>query len=133
MSSRNEPPRIIDSVMVARVLTSLCITLAACSGGTGPATDVRTVLFTNALGSDYFAVAVDNAIPPRLDTALLVPNGAQVCLRLSHSTLTLDELVELLSADEFGNVIADVYIRPPLGSWTWNGAAPNATAAPPCQ
>lgn len=53
----------------------------------GPATDLPTVLFTNALGIEYAAVAFDKTTSTRLDPALVAPVGAQVCLRLSSARL----------------------------------------------
>jgi hypothetical protein len=118
--------------MLTPASVGLCIMVAACSGGTGPAADARTLLFTNALGIDYAAVTYDETSPVRLDTALYVPMGAQVCLRLSSTKLNLNDVVGLASFDGFGNVIGTALIRPILGSWTWDGAARNATVAPPC-
>jgi hypothetical protein len=115
----------------ARVLTGLCITVAACSGGTGPA-ELHSVLFTNALGFDYAALAFDQTAPARLDTVLVVPNGAQVCLRLPSARLSVNDVVELDSVDEFGNLLGTADIRPRFESWTWDGTASHATVAPTC-
>ena len=34
--------------------------------------------------------------------------------------------------DGLGNVFGTALIHPSLASWTWDGAARNATVAPPC-
>ena len=112
-------------------LIALCITLSACSGGTGPAAKLPTILFTNALGIDYTAVALDQT-NPGLDTVLFVPNGTQVCLRLSAASLNFLETVKLEAVDAAGYLIGTTSVRPAADSWTWDGVARNATVAPTC-
>ena len=68
----------------------------------------------------------------KLDTVLFVPNGTQVCLRLSAASLNFLETVKLEAVDAAGYLIGTTSVRPAADSWTWDGVARNATVAPTC-
>jgi hypothetical protein len=111
----------------AALLISFCAIAAACSDSGS-----HTILLTNALGFDYTVIALDNGDTATRDTILIVPNGSQVCWRLSSAkptpfTMELDSYNTTM-----GFIIASTTVEPRSESWTWDGAGPNARVGPAC-
>ncbi len=116
-------------------VVALMVLAAACSSASGPSTaDLRSVLFTNPQQSAaYYGEAFDSLARARFDTTLFITAGAQVCLKFDRARLRSDVLVKLRSMDELGFVIGAAVIDiAGAASWTWDGAASNASTAPPC-
>jgi len=110
-------------------LAALVVLATACSSASGPPQPFGTVLFTDPRSLSYFGLAVARS---GFDTALSVDPGGQVCLAFDRARLRGDAAVQLYSADDFGNVMATVFISVAGASWTWDGSASHATRASQC-
>ena len=107
----------------------LVVLATACSSASGPPKPFGTVLFTDPRSVSYNGIAVART---GFDTVLSVDPGGQFCLAFDRARLQGDGAVQLVSTDQFGNVMGSVVVDVASASWTWDGSAPQATRAALC-
>ena len=112
-----------------------------------PTRAAPSVLFTAAPSNlaTVYIVSVRDTLAPDPPYAILAIGEAghlagievhkQACLRFDRARLRGDSIIELASSDVANQpmqAVGKVYINVARDSWTWNGAAPSASPAPPC-